>query len=173
MGLLGILKAGGAFVPLDPAYPQERLAFILSDSQVSVLLIQQKLVSKLPKHEARTICLDTDWKVISQVEEKNPISSSIPENLAYVIYTSGSTGKPKGVMIEHKGMLNHLYAKISDLKLTDSDIVAQTASQSFDISVWQFFAALLVGGRVHIFKDEITHDPAQILEQVEQCIWIH
>ncbi len=167
VGLLGILKAGGAFVPLDPAYPQERLAFILSDSQVSVLLTQQKLLTKLPQHEAQTVCLDKDWKTISKFEKKNPVKDSRSDNLAYMIYTSGSTGKPKGVLIEHKGMLNHLYAKILELNLTDADIVAQNASQSFDISVWQFFAALLVGGRVHIFKDEITHDPAQILAQVQ------
>src|SRR5262249_36870670 len=82
-----------------------------------------------------------------------------PEDLAYVIYTSGSTGVPKGAMIEHRGMVNHLYAKIEDLKLTGADAVAQTASQCFDISVWQSLAPLLVGGRVHILSDEITHDP--------------
>ena len=168
VGLLGILKAGGADVPLDPDYPKERLAYMLSDSQVSVLLTQNKLVNQLPEHKARVVCLDTDWAVISQQSDGNPVSVVTALNLAYVIYTSGSTGMPKGVMIEHRGMLNHLYAKVWDLKLTETDAIAQTAPQSFDISVWQLLVALLVGGRVHIFNNEVVRNPAKLLEQIEQ-----
>src|SRR5262249_55110817 len=94
---------------------------------------------------------------------------SRPENLAYVIYTSGSTGAPKGAMIEQCGMINHLYAKVHGLALISDDVIAQTASQCFDISVWQFLAALLVGGRVEIFPDEIAHDGLRLLEAAEEC----
>src|SRR5262249_37249231 len=81
---------------------------------------------------------------------------------------SGSTGMPKGAMIEHCGMLNHLYAKIDDLQLTGADIVAQTAAQSFDISVWQFLAALLVGGQVHVFPDEVAFNPTRLFAEVDR-----
>ena len=100
--------------------------------------------------------------------EENVPASTLPGNLAYVMYTSGSTGRPKGVMIEHRGMLNHLYAKINDLRLTETDSVAQTASQCFDISVWQMLSVLLVGGHVHILPDEIAHNPTSLLEKVDR-----
>jgi amino acid adenylation domain-containing protein len=100
-------------------------------------------------------------------EEDLPRRNS-PHSLAYVIYTSGSTGVPKGAMIEQCGMVNHLYAKIDDLALTATDKVAQTASQSFDISVWQMLAALLTGGQVEIFGDHIAHDVGQLLPAIEQ-----
>ncbi|HEX8852917.1 MAG TPA: amino acid adenylation domain-containing protein, partial [Pyrinomonadaceae bacterium] len=99
-------------------------------------------------------------------QENLPVRCA-PGNLAYVIFTSGSTGVPKGAMVEHRGMLNHLYAKISDLQLTAADAVAQTASQCFDISVWQFLSALLVGGRVNIFDDEAAHDAARLLGEIQ------
>jgi len=90
-----------------------------------------------------------------------------PENLAYVIYTSGSTGTPKGAMLEHRGMVNHLLAKVKDLELNASDTVAQTASVSFDISIWQFLVSLVVGGRVEIVSNQVATDPAQLLGLVE------
>ena len=168
VAFLAILKAGGVYVPLDPAYPKDRLAYILSDSQVSMLLTQKNLVTQLPEQKACVVCLDADWEVISQQSDGNPVSVVTAENLAYVIYTSGSTGMPKGVMIEHQGMLNHLYAKVWDLKLTETDAIAQTAPQSFDISVWQLLVGLLVGGRVHIFNNEVVRNPAKLLAQIEQ-----
>ena len=82
-----------------------------------------------------------------------------------MIYTSGSTGVPKGAMIEQRGLLNHLLSKISDLGLSASDVIAQTAPQSFDISIWQFLAALMVGGRVHICADEEVRDPALLAQE--------
>src|SRR6185369_6365564 len=84
-----------------------------------------------------------------------------------VIYTSGSTGLPKGAMVKQRGMVNHLFAKVRDLRLGPADTVAQTASQCFDISVWQMFAALAVGGRVRVFGDDVAHDPARLLDRVE------
>src|SRR5436853_5880523 len=103
----------------------------------------------------------------SQNEENLPVSST-PRNLAYAIYTSGSTGQPKGAMVEQRGMVNHIYAKIEALALTSRDSVAQTASQGFVISVWQLLAALLVGGSVQIYPDEVAHHPVQLLTQVER-----
>src|SRR4029078_8802933 len=97
----------------------------------------------------------SEWS--SQAREhrlQNPSLHGRPRNLAYVIYTSGSTGLPKGAMVEQRGMINHLWAKVRDLKLNRDDVVAQTASQCFDISVWQFLSPLLVGGRVRIVSPE-------------------
>src|SRR5205814_6269717 len=98
VGLLGILKAGGAYVPLDPDYPAERLAFMLADSQVPVVLTQQHLVAALPPHQARIVCLGTEWESSDQAVCTNPDTGVTPDNLMYVMYTSGSTGKPKGAM---------------------------------------------------------------------------
>ncbi|MGB3205488.1 MAG: amino acid adenylation domain-containing protein, partial [Crinalium sp.] len=115
VGILGILKAGGAYVPLDPNYPEERLAFMLADTQVSVLLTQQSLVSKLPAHQAKVICLDSDWQEISQLNQENISSGVTVDNLAYVIYTSGSTGTPKGICLEQRPLLNLLHWHYSSL----------------------------------------------------------
>jgi non-ribosomal peptide synthetase component F len=136
VGLLGILKAGGAYVPIDPGYPQERLAYMLEDSQVPVLLTQEKYkdagkMAALQEHQARVVCLDTDWGEISQESEENPVSRVSAENLAYVIYTSGSTGKPKGVQICHQSLTNFLYSMRLSLELTNRDILLAVTTYLF------------------------------------------
>jgi amino acid adenylation domain-containing protein len=162
--LLGILKAGGAYVPLDPTYPKERLAFMLSDVQPSVLLTQHKLVSMLPTHEARLACLDTDWERIAQQREDNPVSGVSPENLAYVMYTSGSTGRPKGVMISHHSLSNHMHWMQGTFPLTAADRVLQKTPLSFDPSVWEIFAPLVVGGRLIVARPDGHQDNAYLVE---------
>jgi amino acid adenylation domain-containing protein len=166
IAFLAILKAGGVYVPLDPAYPKDRLSFMFSNSQMSILLTKKRWVSNLPQTKAQTICLDTDWEMFAHAPTTDPSTEVGWQHLAYVIYTSGSTGAPKGVMIEHGGMLNHLYAKIADLQLMGADCIAQTASLCFDISIWQLLAALLVGGSVCIVNDEATRDPSQLLPHI-------
>ncbi|HEX8853014.1 MAG TPA: condensation domain-containing protein, partial [Pyrinomonadaceae bacterium] len=107
-GLLGVLKAGASYVPLDPAFPKDRIAFMLEDSRAGVLLTQQRLVSELPTDGLNVVCLDTDWQEISQRSNRPLASLSTPANLAYTIYTSGSTGRPKGVQIPHRALVNFL-----------------------------------------------------------------
>jgi amino acid adenylation domain-containing protein len=173
IAMMAVFKAGGAYLPLDSHHPPQRLCQVLEQSETPLVLaankfepvLLQALVS-LPSGKRPQVLLIEELLQQQQSEENLPVCCT-PSNLAYVIYTSGSTGAPKGAMLEHRGMLNHLYAKILDLKLTDADTVAQTARQSFVISVWQFLAALLVGARIHIFNDEAARDPAQLLEQVE------
>ncbi|WP_442937364.1 non-ribosomal peptide synthase/polyketide synthase [Nostoc sp.] len=148
VGLLSILKAGGAYVPLDPEYPQDRLSFMLEDAQVSVLLTQQHLVEKLPAHQARVVCLDTDWEIIPQSNQQNPNAGVQTSNLAYVIYTSGSTGKPKGAINTHLGICNRLLWMQQAYQLTEIDCVLQKTPFSFDVSVWEFFWPLLTGARL-------------------------
>ncbi|MHC5759315.1 non-ribosomal peptide synthase/polyketide synthase [Nostoc sp.] len=152
VGLLGILKAGGAYLPLDPEYPQDRLSFMLEDAQVSVLLSQQQLVEKLPEHQVRVVCLDTDWEIIPQSNQQNPIAGVQASNLAYVIYTSGSTGKPKGAINTHLGICNRLLWMQQAYQLTEIDCVLQKTPFSFDVSVWEFFWPLLTGARLVVAK---------------------
>jgi len=166
VGLLGILKAGGAYVPLDPEYPQERLSFMLEDAQVPVLLTQQQLLEKLPQHQAQIVCLDTDWQFISQLSQDNAIATMQDSNLVYVIYTSGSTGKPKGVMVSHRNLCNHMFWMQATFPLTQADKVLQKTPFSFDASVWEFYAPLLVGGQLLLAQPGGQADTAYLLELI-------
>ncbi len=168
VGLLGILKAGGAYVPLDPEYPTERLSFMLEDVQASVLLTQQQLLEKLPQHQAQVVCLDTDWQLISQSSQDNPITAVQATNLAYVIYTSGSTGQPKGVMLSHRNLCNHMFWMQTTFPLTEKDKVLQKTPFSFDASVWEFYAPLLVGGQLLLAQPGGHTDSAYLLELIAQ-----
>jgi amino acid adenylation domain-containing protein len=150
VGVLAILKAGGAYLPLDPVYPPERLNFMLEDSQVKVLLTQEKLVKILPKNHAQVICLDTDWSRISQESTDNLMSKVQPENLAYVIYTSGSTGKPKGVLIAHQGLCNLAQTQIATFNVSYTSRVLQFASLSFDASISEVVMALCSGAELYL-----------------------
>ena len=121
IGLLGILKAGRVYVPLDPAYPDERLALMLLDTQDSVLLTQQKLLKGLPETAAHVVCLDTNWEAIGQESRENPDSDAVVENLAYVIYALGSTGKPKGVIVNHRSVVR-LFQGTNYVKLSTAEV---------------------------------------------------
>ncbi|WP_432809665.1 amino acid adenylation domain-containing protein [Pantanalinema sp. GBBB05] len=171
VGLLGILKAGGAYIPLDPGYPRERLAFMLSDSQVPILLTQANLVRQLPEHSAQIICLDRDWQTIAQQPDQNLPTKVTAEHLAYVIYTSGSTGKPKGAMNTHRGICNRLLWMQDTYQLTTDDRVLQKTPFSFDVSVWEFFWPLMTGARLVVARPEGHKDPAYLVQLiVEQQI---
>jgi amino acid adenylation domain-containing protein len=172
--IIAVFKAGAAYLPLDPAAPPARLAQIISQSRASLLLAAEEFarplaqaVEPLPEASRPPIRPIAPAPPEEAPAENLPPRSG-PRNLAYVIYTSGSTGVPKGAMIEQRGMVNHLYAKIRELNLTAADVIAETASQCFDISVWQFLAALLVGGRVEVFPDEVAHDGPRLLEATEE-----
>jgi len=174
VAMLAVFKAGGAYLPLDPQHPAARLRRVIEQSRCQFILSTASFAATLSHTlsespaEARPCCISLEEVLHSNQQDENLPTVSMPGNLAYVIYTSGSTGQPKGAMVEQRGMLNHLSAKIEALELSAADIVAQTASQCFDISVWQFLAALLVGGRVQIYPDAIAHDALQLLQQVEQ-----
>jgi len=157
VGLLGILKAGGAYVPLDPAYPKERLAYILEDTQLGILLTQERLLAKLPDQARKTICLDTDWSVIAQHSTANPISDVQLHNLAYIIYTSGSTGKPKGVMIEHRSLMNFAMTAAHEYGINAGDRILQFASICFDTSLEEIFPSLLVGATLVLRTEQMLH----------------
>ncbi|MEH2221001.1 MAG: amino acid adenylation domain-containing protein [Nostoc sp.] len=159
VGLLGILKAGGAYVPIDPGYPTERLAYMLNDSQVSVLLTQEKLLTILPEHIACVVCLDKDWENISAESEDNPLGDSQANNLAYVIYTSGSTGQPKGTLVNHSNVVRLFAATDSWYHFNQDDVWTLFHSYAFDFSVWEIWGALLYGGRLVVVPYLVTRSP--------------
>jgi amino acid adenylation domain-containing protein/non-ribosomal peptide synthase protein (TIGR01720 family) len=164
--ILAVFKAGGAYLPLDPSWPHQRSSLVLTRSRSAVLLVDSERRSGLAQ-ALGTACPRVEC--VEDLLKKRPLKnkrfrSVEAGHLAYVIYTSGSTGMPKGAMVQHSGMLNHLFAMIRDLHLTRRDVIAQTASQCFDISVWQFLAALLVGGQVDIVDDADARDPARLLD---------
>ncbi|MGL4879498.1 MAG: non-ribosomal peptide synthetase, partial [Waterburya sp.] len=168
VSLLAVLKAGGAYLPLDPSYPPERLRFMVEDSNLAVLLTQTKLLDLVSNSQAKIICLNEEADNITQNSAINPVNSVTPENLAYVIYTSGSTGKPKGVMIPHRALTNHMLWMQTELPLNSSDKVLQKTPFSFDASVWEFYAPLLVGGTLIVAKPDGHQDPSYLTELIIQ-----
>jgi amino acid adenylation domain-containing protein len=168
VALLGILKAGGAYVPLDPTYPKERLAFMLQDSGVPALLTQKRLLSGLPEHEARVICLDSDWKLIANESDENPDSEAADGELAYVMYTSGSTGKAKGVLGLHRGAVNRFNWMWEAYPFEADEICCQKTSISFVDSVWEIFGPLLQGIPNVIIPDSVLKDPQHFLNSLTE-----
>jgi amino acid adenylation domain-containing protein len=164
IALLAVLKAGGAYLPLDPSYPTERLAFMLEDSGALLLLAQRHLIGKLPQTGIHTISLDPRSGVIVGESCENPRNGAVPGTLGYVIYTSGSTGKPKGVLIERRGLNNLAQAQIRAFDVRPDSRVLQLASFSFDASVSEVFMALLSGASLYL---EAQESPAMGAEFVE------
>ena len=163
VGLLGILKAGGSYVPLDPAYPQDRLAYMVEDSQLSLLLIQQKFQDLFLEHSAQELCIDIHWDSITQQSKDNLSSGVVADNLAYTIYTSGSTGKPKGVQICHHNVVNFLNSMRRKPGLIGDDCLLAVTTISFDIAVLELYLPLMVGARVVISTREVAADANQLV----------
>jgi amino acid adenylation domain-containing protein len=154
IGLLGVWKAGAAYVPLDPTYPPERLAFLVDDAAVHVLLADAHSRTLFPRHGDKLVCLDSDWPLIERESVENPAAAATPANLAYVIYTSGSTGKPKGALIEHRGLVNYLWWAITAYGVRAGDSVPVHSSISFDLTVTSLYPALLAGGQVELLPED-------------------
>jgi amino acid adenylation domain-containing protein len=147
VALLAIQAAGGAYLPLDPAYPAERLASLLADGNVPVILAQEQLLDRLPPHAARLVRLDTMGKRPER-ERLFGGSAALLDGLAYLIFTSGSTGRPKGVMNSHRGIVNRILWMQERYGLTPADRVLQKTPYSFDVSVWEFFWPLVTGAKL-------------------------
>ncbi|MDQ3802878.1 MAG: amino acid adenylation domain-containing protein, partial [Acidobacteriota bacterium] len=147
VGLLGVLKAGGVYAPLDAGYPPERLAFMIDDLKAPVLLTQEHLAGRLPARGRRVISLDADWDEIAGESRENPPDLTTADNLAYVMYTSGTTGRPKGVCVTHRGVVR-LVRGADYVTLGADETILQAAPISFDASTFEIWGALLNGGRV-------------------------
>jgi len=177
VSLLGILQAGGAYAPLDPDYPDERLAHMLLDSRAAIVLTQEKLLGKLAAlvpADTRLVALDRQWSEIDdrvaglKAENVQLRERVQPGHLAYVIYTSGSTGRPKGVMNEHRGVVNRLIWMQRAYGLDAEDAVLQKTPFSFDVSVWEFFWPLLVGARLVMARPEGHKDPGYLVDAIRR-----
>jgi amino acid adenylation domain-containing protein/non-ribosomal peptide synthase protein (TIGR01720 family) len=153
-------------VPLDPAYPQERLAFMLENSQVRVLLSQQRHLAGLPRYKTKVVCLDTEWESIAKESKQNPVSAITAKNLAYVIYTSGSTGYPKGVMISHQGLVHYVGWCSEHYEVAAGARVPVHSSLAFDLTVTGLFVPLVVGCSVLLIpEDKGVEELANVLRR--------
>jgi amino acid adenylation domain-containing protein len=183
--MLGILKAGGVYLPMATSYPWSRIGLILQESGATALITTEESLNQAALH---MLADDTSVStIIIPAEADNDVSAPVnvfnitdidkassaappvklsPDALAYIIYTSGSTGKPKGAMVEHIGMVNHLFAKVHELQLNERSIIVQNASQTFDISIWQMLAALITGGTTVVYDDDLVLDVNRFVQQV-------
>jgi amino acid adenylation domain-containing protein len=166
VGLLGILKAGAAYVPIDPTFPPERISFVLADAEASVLLTQERLPGEFVNPDARVVFLDRDWELIRQASPLVGTGAASPKDLAYVIYTSGSTGKPKGVEIPHQAFVNLLCSMQRKPGLEPSDVLLAVTTLSFDIAGLELFLPLCVGAKLVIATREDVVDGHKLLSRL-------
>lgn len=168
VGLLGILKSGGAYLPLDADYPTERLEYMLADSKVRVIVTQQDQLSRLPVSNSHTVCLDSEWAEIERCPDGEAFGASSSGNLVYVMYTSGSTGHPKGVLIEQRSLANYVQAVTAAVKLQAGDRVLQFASLSFDTAAEEIFPCLAAGGTLVLRHATMADSVSGFLESCAQ-----
>lgn len=172
IAILGVLKVGGAYVPLDPSYPKDRLAVMMDDTQVSVLISQKRFSADLSTNEAERqvtlVLLDSEWTYIEEESDENPSPAAAPDNLAYCIFTSGSTGKPNGSLISHRSLVSYAKGFADRLKLNENDRVLQFAALSFDVAVEEMFPTWLTGGTLVMRCDPLPPSPAELLRLIER-----
>jgi amino acid adenylation domain-containing protein len=173
VALLAVFKAGGCYLPLDPEYPAERLAFMLEDAGASLLITDESVRPHVAEHAARVISLDTEAEQLARLSTENPASEVRPEQLAYIIYTSGSTGRPKGVAVEHRQLSHTMQAAQEVLKLTEADCLPAIASFSFDISLLELLAAPLAGGRSLLISTREALDAKGAVRVLEEATVLH
>jgi amino acid adenylation domain-containing protein len=167
VGILAVLKAGGAYLPLDPGFPPDRLAYLIEDAGVTLVIAQEKHLERLPGEAAPILCMDRDMLVITQESHRNPDVAVFRDNPAYVIYTSGSTGMPKGVPVSHGAIGDHCRDMASYYEYTAADRVLQFASLNFDASIEQIVCPLLAGAQLVLRDDELwapDEFPGKVLE---------
>jgi amino acid adenylation domain-containing protein len=161
-GLLAVLNAGGAYLPIDPAYPPDRIAFVLDDARAPVLLTTSALAGRVPVYGGRVLLLDED--LMEEIPGAGPLPEVDPGQLAYVIYTSGSTGRPKGVQIEHRSLLNLVEWHQREYSVGPADRATLVASPGFDASVWEIWPYLTAGASLHVPPEEVRSEPGALAE---------
>nr|AAD04757.1 lichenysin synthetase A [Bacillus licheniformis] len=167
-GVLAILKAGAAYVPIDPSYPAERIGYVLKDSGAELLLTQTNLAAP-EEFSGETLLLDSMLsEEITKDDEVNPQAGTQSDNLAYLIYTSGTTGQPKGVMVEHRSLVNLCYWHNDAFKVTEQDKSAKYAGFGFDASVWEMFPYWIAGAELHIIDEAIRMDITRLNQYFEE-----
>ena len=156
------MKAGGAYVPIDTTYPEERVRTILEDAGANIILLDEELTGKISQR-FNIVCLDSDWKLIGQEDNKNLECEPHADNLAYAIFTSGSTGRPKGVAVTHSSLMNLVMWHQQIYQVTPDDRASQVAAIGFDASVWELWPYLAAGASIHIADEETRTDPNSLL----------
>ncbi len=172
IGILGILKAGGVYFPIDPSYPEERKAFLLADGAPAVLLTQMSLRNAIPASEVECVCLDRDWSLVAEQSSENLSAVNIPSNLAYVIYTSGSTGKPKGVGISHQNVVHSTVARLDYYRVPVEGFLL-LPSFAFDSSVAGIFWTLSQGGCLFLPHRDSLIKPAELVRKIAEKQMTH
>ena len=168
VALLGILKSGGAYLPIDPAFPAQRIQFMLADAQAPLLLSQTDIAHTLPEHQAQVMCLDELLPKISDLPTGLPETAVAPHNLAYIIYTSGSTGRPKGVQITHDSLVNLLTSMADQPGIVPEDKLLAITTLSFDIASVELYLPLLAGAQIYIAPQAAVTDPQQLIDLLQQ-----
>ncbi len=168
ISLHAIVKAGGAYIPLDPDYPQERLDYMIENSAAQYCLSQQNLSNKLNNFTGQRIVIETLESTLKQQPDHAPDNNLHPDNIAYIIYTSGSTGQPKGVANSHQALANRLNWMQRSYPLDQHDTVLQKTPYSFDVSVWEFFWPLMTGAKLIIAKPEGHKDSHYLAQLIQQ-----
>jgi amino acid adenylation domain-containing protein/thioester reductase-like protein len=168
IALLGVLKAGGAYIPLDPSYPTDRLAFMIEDAQLPILLTEQAQLAKLPQTSAHVVILETDHIEIDRQSVASVTSEVNSDNVAYTIYTSGSTGKPKGVQVLHGGVVNFLESMRQSPGVTAADTLLAVTTISFDIAVLELFLPLIVGAKIVLVSREVAADGVRLAQVIAE-----
>lgn len=176
IAMYAIQKAGGAYLPLEPEYPPDRLQFMVEDADLSFILSQRKWQAEIPKQDGLSaVYVDEMEAELAHFSQENPALELTENNAAYMIFTSGSTGKPKGVLIEHKAIINRLFWMQDQFKIDATDTILQKTPFSFDVSVWEFFWPLITGAKLIMAQPDGHKDSsylAQIIQQ-EQVTTIH
>jgi amino acid adenylation domain-containing protein len=165
IGILGIVKAGGAYLPISPDNPPERIAYLLKDGGVRILLTQQKTASRVA---FAGLTINLDDPDVYRGSTANPAIRNTPQDLAYVIYTSGSTGKPKGVMIEHRSLVNRLHWMQRAYPIGERDVILQKTAYTFDVSVWELFWWVLQGAKLCFLMPGGERNPLAIVETIRK-----
>lgn len=168
VGLLGVLKAGAAYVPLDPAYPKERITYMLEDAAVRLLVTQSEVLAGWAPPGITPVCLERDHEAIDRQSSQNPVLALDAANLAYTIYTSGSTGKPKGVEISHRALVNFLNAMRLRPGLSEQDVVLAVTTIAFDIAALELYLPLLVGAQIVLMDRTTAIDGGHLLTELQR-----
>ncbi|MGJ0607770.1 amino acid adenylation domain-containing protein [Cylindrospermopsis raciborskii] len=166
--MLGVMKAGGCYVPIDPHYPSARVQSMLEGANLDLLLTRSDLKVNYHQNSQKTIFVDTQHREIGEQSKANLNVSVFPDNIAYIIFTSGSTGKAKGVAISHGALVSHQTWFVDKFSVTNADIVLQKTPFSFDASVWEFWTPLMVGGKLVMAKPGGHQDPAYLVKTIQQ-----
>src|SRR6202158_1842023 len=174
VGLLAIVKSGAAYLPLDPDYPADRLAFMLADAKPVCLITSDAIAQRLPEAAARLVLDHPDTAgILARQPDTNPRDQDrtaplTPVNSAYVIYTSGSTGTPKAVIVSHGGLLNHMLWMMSEYPVSEEDQVLSRTSVSFDAAGWEIWLPLLSGSALNVAPAHVLRDPQQLIDYIKR-----